>query len=172
MNHARWRIVAAAAIGGCGSATEPEIGPDEVAVPAAEVRAWVDRLDGKWVGDAVLGTGELPFAMDFVAWDPVAGPDPQGEGRYGLAEGFGVSIEFMFDPGDEGWVFTERGAIPGRDVQENTLTPDRLDGTAIEWAHADPDFLWVRGDVTEDVMVFQVLLRGEEHVTITMAPER
>jgi hypothetical protein len=69
-------------------------------------------------------------------------------------------------------VFTERGAIPGRDVQQNQLTPVHLTGDTLQWAHADPNFLQVTGDLGDDVMTFRVMLRGEEHVLITMSPER
>lgn len=139
-----------------GEALEPITVPD----------AWVDQLEGLWVGPIdPTPLGPIPeFAMDF---------ERQADGslRSVTDGGDGTSFEFHFQKdADGGWTVYERGELSPTQVQSHTLHPIAQSGDTITWALlTDPSYLSVDITPGADALVMEVTVLSMAHVDMNLA---
>lgn len=143
--------------------------PDDTASVAppptdAEVAAWVSVLEGGWSGRAVdTPLGDMPFGIAFA---------PSGGGMHGEVSSYGFGFRFSFEPTPDGWVFTERGTLPGGIVQEHDLVPVALEGAGLRWESLEPGVLTVLGTADGERLVLDVAVRGAPHCVLDLARAR
>ena len=135
----------------------------ETLLPITVEDAWVDRMEGRWLGAAdPTPYGAIdPFPMDFTREDDGAlySRTDAGDGDY---------IDLRFRSEDGAWVLDEEARISGS-VQGYTAHPVSQSGDAIQWLTLDdPDFLVIDVTPADDHLTIQVSLRGEPHVTFEM----
>lgn len=139
-------------------------GEAEPLEPIALDQAWVDTVQGPWLGP-VHGTpmGDLPqFFLDFVWNDDalVAVTD----------NGMGFRIELSFAQTDGQWTLTETGTLPGNFTQSYELHPVAREGDRVTFEVLDrPGYLRVDVEPTASAFEMVVLLRGEGHGTFELA---